>query len=258
MNRFRLAFRRLQAETRDLLRYVDVRGVGNEVVRATDFNRCARPVLLLPGFMATRRGLTVLERRLRRDGYCVFSLNLGGFLGTFNTRSIERLYQKHDLGPLSIIGHSKGGLIGRYYVKRLGGHERTCALVTLGTPHHGTPTAYVGAALTGLFAPSIWQLMPMSPFIRRLKQGAFPPHVQFASIFSKADTIAPFPAPMIEDDGKENLVNIEVPDIAHHHFLTRKRVYDVVRTQLELAYSKAIRELESPLELSLLRATARR
>lgn len=262
VNRLRVTLRRFKAESRDILRYFDPRGIGNEVVRSTDFTRGARPVLLLPGFMATRRGLTVLERRLRRDGYCVFSLNLGGLLGTFNTRSIEetgllvrekveRLYRKYDLGPLTIIGHSKGGLIGRYYIKRLGGHERCAALITMGTPHHGTPTAYVGAALTGLFAPSIWQLMPMSPFIRRLKEGPFPSHVQFASIYSKADQVAPFPVGIIEADDHENLVNIEVPNVAHHEFLTRKKVYDIVRQQLEIAYARAIREAPSPLEGAL-------
>jgi pimeloyl-ACP methyl ester carboxylesterase len=249
MDRLKGLLRRARAESRDVLRYFDPRSVGNEVVRATDFTQCARPVLLLPGFMSTRRGLTVLERRLRRDGYCVFSLNLGGLLGTFNTRSIEesallvrekveRLYRRYDLGPLTIIGHSKGGLIGRYYVKRLGGHERCAALVTMGTPHHGTPVAYLGAALTGLFAPSIWQLMPMSPFIRRLKEGDFPPHVHFASIYSKSDRVVPFPVGMIEAYDRPNLVNLEIAGTAHHEFLTKKRVYDAVRRELEVAYGR--------------------
>jgi pimeloyl-ACP methyl ester carboxylesterase len=262
MNRAEVAWRRIRAETRDVLRYFDPRSVGNEIPRKTDFTKCLRPVLLLPGFMATRRGLIVLERRLRRDGYCVFSLNLGGLLGTFNTRSIEesallvrekveRLYRRYELGPLAIIGHSKGGLIGRYYIKRLGGHERACALITLGTPHHGTPTAYLAAAATGLFAPSIWQLMPMSRFIRKLKQGPFPEHVRLASLYSKADGVVPFPVGMIEDLGAANLTNIEVPGIRHHEFLTKKRVYDAIRKELAIAYAKAVTDTESPLENEL-------
>ena len=262
MTRLEIALRRVRAEARDVMRYFDPRGVGTDIKRTTDFTRCMRPVLLLPGFMATRRGLTVLERRLRRDGYCVFSLNLGGLLGSFNTRSIEesallvrekveRLYRRYDLGPLAIIGHSQGGLIGRYYIKRLGGHERTCALVTLGTPHHGTPTAYVGAALTGLFAPSIWQLTPMSSFIRKLKLGTFPEHVRLASLYSKADNIVPFPTGIIEDDGRDNLLNIEVEGIQHYEFLTTKKVYDVVRQQLASAYARALLEIDTPLEREL-------
>jgi pimeloyl-ACP methyl ester carboxylesterase len=262
MNRFQITMRRIRAETRDVMRYFDPRAVGSDIPRKTDFTKCLRPVLLLPGFMATRRGLVVLERRLRRDGYCVFSLNLGGLLGTFNTRSIEesallvrekveRLYRRYDLGPLTIIGHSKGGLIGRYYIKRLGGHERTCGLITLGTPHHGTSTAYLAAAATGLFAPSIWQLMPMSSFIKKLKQGPFPDHVHFASLYSKADTVVPFPSGIIEDKGRDNLVNIDVEGVQHHEFLVKKKVYDAIRQQLAIAYAHAVEEMDSTLEHEL-------
>lgn len=238
--------RRLTDGARDFARHIDVRAIGNDVERSTDFTNCPRPVLLLPGFMSTRRGLTVMERRLRRDGYGVFSLNLGGLLNTFNTRSIETsallvrekieaLYARHEaLGPLTIIGHSKGGLIGRYYVKRLGGHERANALITLGTPHHGTPNAYLGAAVFGLVARSIWQLMPMSPFIRRLQQGPFPAHVRFSAIYSREDNMVPYPAGTIEQGARANQFNVEVEGISHHEFLTRKAVYAAIRRELDL------------------------
>jgi triacylglycerol lipase len=262
MSRLKIMWRRFRAESRDALRYFDPRAVGQDNTKAVDFNHCARPVLLLPGFMATRRGLTVLERRLRRDGYCVFTLNLGGLLGTFNTRSIEesallvrekveRLYRKYDLGPLAIVGHSKGGLIGRYYIKRLGGHERTCGLITMGSPHHGTPTAYLAALATGVFAPSIWQLLPMSPFIRKLHEGPFPPHVHFASLYSKDDRVATFPSARIEDHGRDHLVNVEIEGVAHHEFLTKKKAYAAVRQQLNIAYLFAHQQIESPLERQL-------
>jgi triacylglycerol lipase len=262
MDRLQSLVRKLGATSRDFARYLDPRGLGNVVVRETDFAHCPRPVLLLPGFLASRRGLRVLERRLRRDGYGVFSLNLGGLFGTFNTRSIEesallvrekveRLYQRFDLGPLTIIGHSKGGLIGRYYVKRLGGHQRCVGLVTLGTPHHGTPSAYVGAALTGLFAPSIWQLMPMSPFIRRLKQGPFPAGVHLASVCSREDRVVPWPSGLLETHDLPHLVNVEVESVAHHEFVTRKSVYLAARAQLEVAYARSIFNAPSPLAEAL-------
>ena len=261
MDRLRVAYRRIRAEARDALRYFDPRDPTRASGAPRDLNGCRRPVLLLPGFMSTQRGLAVLERRLQRDGYSVISLNLGGFLGTFNTRSIEesallvrekveRLYRKYDLGPLAIVGHSKGGLIGRYYLKRLGGHERACGLITMGSPHHGSPSAYVGAALTGLFAPSIWQLMPMSTFIRKLKAGPFPSHVHFASIYSKADTVAPFPCATIEVLGRDYLVNVEIDDVKHHEFLVKKKAYDALRQQLERAYASAENRAASPDERS--------
>jgi triacylglycerol lipase len=213
------------------------------VPRLTDFANCQRPVLLLYGFFATRRTFEVLERRLRRDGYCVFSLNLGGVAKSFNTRGIddladfvrakvERIYGRNPrMGPLTIIGHSKGGLIGAYYVKKLGGWRRARALITLGTPHHGTPAAYAALPL-GLFARSVWQMTPMSSFIRRLQAGAWPPGVRFTSLYSKDDKVAPFPSTLIETFGLPYLRNVEVAAKGHREFLYKKRVYDAILEEL--------------------------
>jgi triacylglycerol lipase len=237
------ALRSARRQLRYLRGYVDFNPKDNDITRRTDFTRCERPVLLLYGFMSTRRTFEVLERRLRRDGYCVFSVNLGGLARSFNTRGIddladfvrgkvERLYARYEMGPLTIIGHSKGGLIGRYYVKRLGGERRCRALITLGTPHNGAPIAYAGLAL-GVFARSIWQMTPMSPFIRRLKEGPWPEHVRFTSIFSKDDRVCTFPAALLEAEGKPQLRNVEVPNVGHREYLMKKRVYDAILAELQ-------------------------
>jgi triacylglycerol esterase/lipase EstA (alpha/beta hydrolase family) len=247
LNAWNRRWRQLKRQLRDLRGYVDFDRDGNQVVRRSDFTQCPRPVLLLYGFFSTRRVLDVLERRLRRDGYCVWSINLGGLFDSFNTHGIEesaekvrdkveRLYARYPLGPLSIIGHSKGGLIGRYYVKRLGGDQRVRNLITLGTPHNGTPTAYLGVATLGLFAKSVWQMTPMSPFIRRLKMGSFPRSVRLVSLYSKEDGASPFPSCLLEDGGQENLVNIEVPGVTHRAYLSNRIVYAHVRRQLAIGY----------------------
>lgn len=251
----RAYLRRARAELRGALRYVDPRAMSNEVVRSTEFRPGGLPVLLLPGFMSTRRGLTVLERRLRREGYLVFSLNLGGLFNTFNTRSIEelalhvrdkveKLYQRYDLGPMAIVAHSKGGLVARYYVKRLGGDERCCTVVTLGTPHNGTPAAYLGLPFFGLFAPSIWELMPMSPFIARLREGPFPEHVRLASIWSDADRIAPGTAAKVRESGRDDILNFNMRNLAHHEFIFRKKAFEVIREQLRVGFDAALAKIE--------------
>ena len=229
-----LAVRR---QLRYLSGYLEV-GRHAPVPRLTDFGRCGRPVLLLHGFFATRRTLDVLERRLRRDGYCVFSLNLGGLARTFNTRSIrdlarfvrlkvERIYQRNPaLGALSIVGHSMGGLIGAYYVKELDGARRAHTLVTLGMPYHGTPVAYAALPL-GILARSLWQMAPTSQFIRELRPSAWPRGVQVTSLYSRADRVARFPSPLVET-GTPGLRNVEVDARGHREFLYRKRVYDAI------------------------------
>ena len=247
MNPFLAQYRKLRRQVRDLSGYLEFDRKGNEIVRRTDFTHCERPVLLLYGFLGTRRVFEVLEHRLRRDGYGVFSINLGGLFDAFNTRGIdecaekvrekiERLYARYPLGPLSIIGHSKGGLIGRYYVKRLGGDKRVKSLLTLATPHNGTATAYLGCATVGAVARSVWQMTPMSPFIRRLKIGAFPRSVRLVSIYSKEDRASRFPSCILEDDGNGNIFNLEVPGVSHREFLWRRPVYNLIRRELAKGY----------------------
>ncbi|HVE86232.1 MAG TPA: alpha/beta fold hydrolase [Myxococcales bacterium] len=248
MNPLVLQYRKLRRQLRDLRGYLDLDLRGNEIVRRTDFAHCPRPVLMLYGLLSTRRTFEVLERRLRRDGYCVFSIKLGGLLETFNSRGIdesaervrqkvERLYARYpEMGPLTIVGHSKGGLIGRYYVKRLGGDLRVKAVITLGTPHGGTPTAYLGCAMVGLFAKSVWQMTPRSPFIRHLRVGAFPRHVRLVSIYSRADRVSPFPSCRLEDDGVGNTFNVEIPELTHREYLYKRAAYEVIRRELDLSY----------------------
>jgi len=50
---------------------------------------------------------------------------------------------------VTIIAHSMGGLDARYAISRLGLGERVAALVTVGTPHRGTPLADVGTDVLG-------------------------------------------------------------------------------------------------------------
>ena len=245
--------RKIGRQIRYLSGYVDF-STDTEVPRVTNFARCQRPVLLLYGFFATRRTFEVLERRLRRDGYCVFSLRLGGVARSFNTHGIddladyvrakvERIYGRNPgMGPLTIVGHSKGGLIGAYYVKKLGGWRRTRALLTLGTPHHGTAAAYAALPLA-LFARSIWQMTPMSPFIRRLQRGAWPPGVRFTSLYSRGDRVAPFPSTLIETFGLPYLRNVEVQAKGHREFLYKKRVYDALLAELRAGEASALVKL---------------
>jgi triacylglycerol lipase len=54
-----------------------------------------------------------------------------------------------DARRVNIIGHSLGGLDARYAIAKLGLANKVACLVTIGTPHRGTPIADVGAAVVG-------------------------------------------------------------------------------------------------------------
>lgn len=216
---------------------------GNSVERVSKLKNCKDPIMMIYGFGATRRTLAILEKRLQNDGFTVFSINLGGFLNTFNTDSIERLanhvkekverlYKKHHFrGKLTILGHSKGGLIGHYYIKKLGGHNRVKSLITLGSPHNGNPWAMIAS-----FTPVSWvckslkQMSPISNFIKDLKKTPFPPNVKVYSIYSKDDTVCPYPISVLCET--KEVKNIEVFGISHSEFLIKKNVYHAIKHAL--------------------------
>lgn len=244
LSAIRRALRRMVRQSKNWGTIVSLTLRGNTVERRADLYRCTNPVLLLYGFGATRRTFSILERRLYNDGYTVFSINLGGIFGTFNTNAIEelaafvdqkieRLYQKYQIrGKLSIISHSKGGLIGHYYIKRLGGDHRVKLLITLGTPHNGNPWALLGSFTPLPFIlKSLRQMAPMSPFIRRLKQGPFPKKVKFYSIYSKDDRVCVYPGAVLEE--AQNVKNVEVEEVSHSEFLIKKQVYHIIKHALD-------------------------
>jgi len=222
---------------------------GNRIVRRDDFARFPETVLLLHGFFQTRNVWEVMEDRLRDHGYGVFSFDLGGLLWRFNTRSIpdlsaniadkiEGICARTGLQRFHIIGHSKGGMIARHYVQHHGGDKRAKSLVTLGSPHQGTPTALVGVGLMagGLISRSPFQMLPGSSLIRTLQKDSFPPGIPLTSIYSKTDLVCPWwCATLRPRPGETSMENVEIPGIGHTALTTNPEVYKVIHARLDAA-----------------------
>tara|TARA_Y100001968_G_scaffold328679_1_gene376335 strand:- start:2912 stop:3631 length:720 start_codon:yes stop_codon:yes gene_type:complete len=201
-------------------------------------------VVLVQGFMQTRRVMETLEQRLRSDGFRVVSFHLGGLLGNFNTRGIgslaelidqklRRLRDREDIGTVHVIGHSKGGLIARYLVQCGGGAEYISTVITLGTPHHGTPVAALGMGV-GLFlvSRSIWQLVPSSPLIRELNGMPFPEGVRLVSVYSTADIVCPYQRSMLTVEDGSDVRNVLIRGLGHMDLVEDPHVYGLVLREL--------------------------
>jgi triacylglycerol lipase len=155
------------------------------------------PVLLIHGYLATRGSLHLLERRLSDLGHVVLSYRLGlvhsGDIRESAARiaaKVESIAAHTDLHHVDIVGHSMGGLVGLYYLKRMGGRHRVRHLVMLGTPTSGTWSALLGLALAPL-SPASLQLLPESAFLRELEEGPLPLGVEVYSLAGKNDWLAP-------------------------------------------------------------------
>jgi pimeloyl-ACP methyl ester carboxylesterase len=219
--------------------------LGDAVGRRDDSSLPGDTVVLIQGFMQTRRVMDTLERRLRSDGFRVVSFHLGGLLNNFNTRGIaslaalinskiQRLREREDIGKIHIIGHSKGGLIARYLVQRAGGADYTTTVITLGTPHHGTPVAALGMGV-GLFlvSRSIWELFPQSPLIKELNADPFPAGVRLVSVYSSGDIVCPYQRSMLTLRDGADVRNVMTRGLGHMELVEDPYVYGLLLRELQ-------------------------
>jgi pimeloyl-ACP methyl ester carboxylesterase len=222
---------------RHALSYLRHLARGNRIKRKAFFgsiNEAHPPVLLLHGYLGTRGSMYILERRLNDDGICVFSFNLGSLnVRDIRTsaflihRKIESILAQTPVKKIDIIGHSMGGLIGLYYVKKLGGHERVRKLIMMGTPVKGTWTALLGIAVAGLMSASAWQLLPGSRFLRELRSGPLPRDVDYFTIAAQRDWVCPPASTPL--DGAHSLM---VP-LGHSSLVMSEEVYRHIHWALQ-------------------------
>jgi pSer/pThr/pTyr-binding forkhead associated (FHA) protein len=96
-----------------------------------------------------------------------------------SARQLAQLVADWNVGPVTLIAHSMGTLVSRYYVDQLGGEQHVERMILLGGPHFGAPKSIVNLAIEpsvlpfGLLGarirevlltyPSVYQLLPEYP-----------------------------------------------------------------------------------------------
>lgn len=133
------------------------------------------PVLLVPGYGGSGQSLQPLAAALRSAGRTVVIVQPVDD-GTDDLRKqAEHLAEvadqvRDDAGAASVdvIGYSAGGVVARLWVRDDGGGQVARRVLTLGSPHHGTSQAALGAELAGGCPTACEQLVPNSDLLRRL------------------------------------------------------------------------------------------
>ena len=158
----------------------------------------ACPIVLLPGFASPSRVMIPLERKLRRClRRSVICVHLGYGLGDIAANAervnalLEERWRERPFQFVDVVAHSMGGLVALYLLKVVNPHYRIRRVITLGTPHHGTPLALAGVLLLGAVSRAVWQMCPHSPLLRRLREASVPEHAQVIAVEADRDGFVP-------------------------------------------------------------------
>ena len=160
------------------------------------------PVVIVHGTIGDRRHLLErLSRSIKAKGFCVYALDYGNRGLNDIAKSAEqlksfvtRVRRATGAAQVSMVGHSQGGMMPRYYIKFLGGARYVDDLVGLAPSNHGTklvPAMNPLADLVpGLICVSCQQQAWGSPFLARLNAGdETPGGVSYTQITSRYDEI---------------------------------------------------------------------
>ena len=155
------------------------------------------PVVLVHGTFGDRRHLLEnLGTSIKAAGYCVYALDYGN-RGTRDIRDsaeelrafVRKVRRATGAAKVSLVGHSQGGLMPRYYIKFLGGDRFVADLVGVAPSNHGTKLALAPLA-PGESCVSCRQQAWGSAFLRRLNRGdETPGPVSYTQVTTRYDQV---------------------------------------------------------------------
>jgi triacylglycerol esterase/lipase EstA (alpha/beta hydrolase family) len=193
--------------------------------------RGPRPIIVVHGYAMNRANFVPLAYRLARVGlgpivgfeYWTLGRVAAGArqLGWF----VEQVQALTGAPQVDIIGHSMGGVVGRYFVQLLGGDGAVANLITLGSPHIGTDVSEFGVG------HPTRELVVGSTLVQRLAAAPAPRDTRVTMIFSHADALVPASTQeALEIPRSERIV---YDDLGHVSMLGSRRVARDIITRLK-------------------------
>jgi triacylglycerol lipase len=175
------------------------------------------PVLLVPGYGGNVQSLQPLAAVVRAVGRTAVIVEPVGDSTDDLRKQAEHLAEvadqvRDDAGAASVdvIGYSAGGVVARLWVRDDGGAKVARRVLTLGSPHHGTSQAALGADLAGGCPTACEQLDPDSDLLRRLNAGdETPAGPLWATVRSTGDQVVT----PVDSAALSGALNILVQDV---------------------------------------------
>jgi pimeloyl-ACP methyl ester carboxylesterase len=179
-----------------------------------------RPVIVVHGYAMNRANFLPLAVRLRRAGlgpvlgFEYWTLGKTASAARRLADYVEEVRAATGAEQVDVIGHSMGGVVGRYFVQLGGGDGVVRNLVTLGSPHAGTDVSAIG------IGRPTKELFFGSTLLERLRTAPRPACTRMTVIWSRADALVPG-ARQARIHGAEEIV---YDDLGHLSLLASRRV----------------------------------
>ena len=184
-----------------------------------------RYVALAHGIWDTAKIFRKLRQTLEAEGYACIEID---FQPSSGANGLEKLAEQlrdaidsgaRDAASIDLIGFSMGGLVGRYYLQRLGGLEKVRRFLTISSPHGGSWTCFfpLGKGVRQM-RPGSRFLVDLDQDLERLKA------VEFTSFYT------PFDLMVIPAGSSKTSVsrNVSFPAAWHSWMLVEPRVHESV------------------------------
>jgi pimeloyl-ACP methyl ester carboxylesterase len=176
------------------------------------------PILVLPGVYESWKFLTPLIAELHARGhpvYAVPALKLNIKPVPDSAEVVGAFLESQDLHRVTILAHSKGGLIGKQVMASPAGLQRVTGMVAVATPFAGSIYAkYMLAPSLRIFSPRDSNLQALAAEESANERivsvfGSFDPHIPARSALAGAK-------------------NVEVPTGGHFRILAKPQVLEEV------------------------------
>lgn len=181
------------------------------------------PVMILPGVYETWHYLYPVAFALNAAGHPVHVVSALGFNNRPIPDSAHRVWQRIrelELERLTIVAHSKGGLIGKYLLARLDTERRIDRVVAIATPFSGSRMAYY------TIPRAVRSFRPDDPVITSLGSER--------QVNARITSIAPEWDPHIpESSWLEGARNLTLPVVGHFRILRDARLPALVVDEVQ-------------------------
>lgn len=184
------------------------------------------PIVVIPGLLGRWSFMRPIVNTLSFAGHPIFvvpRLENNLLEIPLSAKIVQDVIEEHKIKGAVIVAHSKGGLIGKYFLNHYNKNGNILGMVSLATP-------YSGSAMAKLVAHDAFlELLPDSLIINELKK--------YKRINNRIISIIPsYDNHVWHDDGsflEGAMENIKVAVSGHHKIIFDKKVSEIVLKSVE-------------------------